>query len=590
MRFKLVALSLLTVATTLFSASVLPADTRIFSLERDGQQLGRLALEAKMNPGGAGQIYASQSRLNPSVGRLVLLKHLIEPKQIVLDSAMPQRILRMSQNGTEWSVSTEAPDIRIQRKENGRKVDDLAINPIRPVYDLLSLVANLKADTRQGGFDFYLLEKGHQKRLSVEKAGQRNWQLVYKEKPLADIRFDPQGHVELAFRDSPYFPDISGVQLKERCQLRRKLSVKRNLTVQQIAAQWVSSYRQAGVNLQSGALQGRFDSSKALNLSDGLHLDRDITNDVQKMILGRMQTARAITRSDAGSRFRFTYDPQRRCFHPQIADNAVLRYSYADLEQRFNVEHLGVNANRNNTGLVCTFTERTCNSREMPAYEVPIVKTYGSQIGYDASNPDHAIRVKGDAQNITIEAYTKGLFFNKTIQSVQLAATDFRNKLRVPAGTQLSDVRFDMDAFGKNPENLIILYSAQKCQSQQENRVIEFGPEFEEKFGISARYLRFMPEADGNGWHVKAELQGDFAFCPFRDQAFMHDAFGTAIRPDARRLDIRHDTGRYFFTGRSGLYLTLEEIKGIMDLPSDAVVQTSGGNLEVVYKDFSCNE
>ena len=121
-----------------------------------------------------------------------------------------------------WAISTTPQYVRVQRYENKkeRPVDDLMINPIRPVYDIISLIIALQQRLYSDSFDFYLLEREHEKQLRLEKpgwsfSGNSKWPLKYKKFTLAEFEFelgDPKKPLKMSFENS-YFNDLRGFEL-----------------------------------------------------------------------------------------------------------------------------------------------------------------------------------------------------------------------------------------------------------------------------------------------------------------------------------------------------------------------------------------
>ena len=335
--------------------------TYLFGLHDEGD-LGTLAVEVHEDVQKGTATYRSQVRSQAPLNRYALFRHLTMPKTIVVRPQDAQRMVSMAQGTTQWQVAANKPDVHILRLENGRRADELAVNPVLPAFDLVSLLIYLETGPEDDTFDFYLLEKGHQKRLSVDAGSGGRRQLTYRREAVATITKSAGGRLEMTFKSAQAFPNLDGCRIQTLCRLERDLQVRRSVDARELASRWIAANPGQGAVLLSGALSVDLEKNGSVRIPGGLAVSRDITAPAGQALMDQLRRKGVLASATAEKWIEVVYDPSRQSFYPRLAGRIAREYTTAELEQRLGGTGLACDVNAAGSGLDCRFTQRRCET------------------------------------------------------------------------------------------------------------------------------------------------------------------------------------------------------------------------------------
>lgn len=586
------------ISTWLCLAVVLPmafpatsvAKIHLFALSKNAQQVGDFAIEIDRPSAGPHIRQKNYSRITGILPSVDLLRQLMTQKQVAIELDSPHRTIEIKQNNIEWQISSKSPDVRIVRKENGRRVDDLQINPILPVYDLAGLIMAIKRESIPGNLDFYLVEEGHQKRFRLDKGSNLRYVLSYRESEVATLELSPAGMLRMVFSDNLYFRNLNGYVLQERCTLNRYLRVTRRFGTQQMLSAWHSKNPETRLDINAATRSARLDSEMALNIPSGISFFKRIDiGMIKSKILVQMGRRDASTGDSSSQWIDVAFDEASQCFYPMISPNAELNYVYEDIKRQIGVIDPKIEISPDFKSLIIGYTKSQCLSDSQPLYCLPVDKSIHERINIDPTNDQQYWEVSGNQQEAVVTGYQKTFWGGREIGRTSIKATQMHESLEVPKGYSLDYARFDTQGYGKNMNQICVEYAIKACRDNEFTEKRSFANDFTKRYGIDGQHLTFTASSQDVAVRVQASFNDRrFEYCPQRDKEFVNRFSREGFIKS--RINISGQGGHYDANFFGGLHLPQSSVKELLNIPLEVRASRSGNSVEYQFDDYSCQE
>lgn len=578
------------------AVSIAQTSTYIFQLSRSGNVIGKLGVESEQADFHTWS-YHSVSAFKLKIKDLAYLGKLVGEKNITVNDSKDFTMSKLVHNNTVWEVSEDEEYIKIIRYKKkyehqaNKTVDDkVRINPVLPVYDMVSMLFAFQQNPDLKNFDFYLNEINHQKRKHIiKKDGGWEW---FEDQKIADIRLNDKGFVELDFSDSS-----SGrlQDYKLLCCGKRSggLYAENTVSGKEILDRYKRDLKQQ-VNLKAWSMtttSATVDPERGISCEDCFSINQDVTESLRKAIMKNKKLENEIfaeklliKKSIFGRGYSLAFDP-----------NMSMTFTKNDLSDRIKEDVSSYDLKSGgNTVILSYFKDELTSVPYSTSVKLSELFSEKKDIDY--------YEIEGDEKNITIKGFkkVKGFIFTneeKVFEKSLDIGTFINRAQKNQLYTIYKNIRFDTSNYslmniGNTEADEVIISCDREIKesiptSKRLSTLDIFDEEFGKEYDIEKKYIRAeIEELKGQkGFKVNYRLENDSVDHDWLEQQ-ARMILPKDVTKDNIRLGFVH--GRFYLKGNGSVRLNPVKIINMYKIPEDSTIDKNGNSLNFRYLDFAC--